>query len=108
MSLICERCGKEFEEEDAQDIFEGSTLKLYDYLTKTLCGECAIQAIEDKEDGIYLELCENCGARFDPFVDETEFQRQTGDDEVEIDMFGKYLCLSCSLEEYENFNPNED
>ena len=107
MSLICEHCGKEFDEDDAQEIFEGTTLKRYDYLIKTLCGECAVQAIDDKEDGVYLELCENCGARFDPFIDEMEFQRQTGDDGVEIDMFGKYLCLNCSLEEYENFDPDE-
>ena len=84
-----------------------STLKRYNYLIKTLCGECAVQAIDDKEDGVYLELCENCGTRFDPFIDEMEFQRQTGDDGVEIDMFGKYLCLNCSLEKYENFDPDE-
>lgn len=107
MSLICERCGKEFDEDDAREEFEDETGKSFDYLTKTLCGDCAIQAINDKEDGVYLELCENCGARFDPFIDEMEFQRQTGDDGVEIDMFGKYLCLHCSLEEYENFDPNE-
>ena len=107
MSLICERCGKEFDKEDAREEFEDETGKNFDYLTETLCGDCAIQAINNKEDGVYLELCENCGARFDPFVDEMEFQRQTGDDGVEIDMFGKYLCLNCSLEEYENFDPNE-
>lgn len=107
MSLVCERCGKRFDETDAREEFEGETGKCFDYLTKTLCDECAIQAIEDKEDGVYLELCENCGTRFDPFIDEMEFRSQTGDDGVEIDMFGKYLCLSCSLEEYENFDPED-
>lgn len=83
------------------------TLKRYDYLTKCLCAECAIKAIDDMDDGIYYEVCENCGSRFDPFADEFEFQQQTDDSGVEIDMFGKYQCLDCSLDEYRNRNDED-
>lgn len=102
MTKICDYCGKEFDVEEARDDFEMETLKNYDYLTKSLCAECAIEAINDMDNGVYYEVCENCGSRFDPFETELEFQRQTGDDGVEIDMFGKYLCLDCSLDEYRN------
>lgn len=102
MTKVCEYCGKEFDVEEACDDFQMETLKRYDYLTKCLCAECAIEAINDMDSGIYLEECENCGTRFDPFADELEFERQTGDSGVEIDMFGKYLCLDCSLDEYRN------
>lgn len=107
VTKICDYCGKEFDVEEARDDFEMETLKNYDYLTKCLCAECAIEAINDMDDGIYYEVCENCGSRFDPFADELEFQRQTGDNGVEIDMFGKYLCLDCSLDEYRNRNDED-
>ena len=109
MTKVCEYCGKEFDVGEACDEFEMETLKRYDYLTKCLCAECAIEAINDRDSGIYCEVCENCGSRFDPFVDELEFERQTGDSGVEIGMFGKSLCLDCSLDEYRNrFEDDED
>lgn len=100
MTKICDCCGKEFDVQDARDVFQMETLKNYDFLTKTLCAECAIEAIEDMDDGIYYEVCENCGSRFDSFADEIELRRQTGDSGAEIDMFGKYLCFNCALDEY--------
>lgn len=106
MTKICEYCGKEFDVEEAREDFEMETLKNYDYLTKCLCAECAIEAIDDMDGEIYYEVCENCGSRFDPFAAELELQRQTGDDGAEIDMFGN-LCLDCALDEYRNVN-NED
>ena len=84
--------------------------KNYDYLTKSLCAEWAISAIDDEDNGIYLELCEKCGTRFDPFVDEQELCNRTGDDGATIDMFDKYLCLNCSLDEYADkcYVPNDE
>ena len=102
MAEICENCGKGFDEERAREDFEMETLKNYDYLTKCLCAECAIEAINDMVDGIYYEVCESCGSKFDPFEDERKLQQQTGDDGATIDMFDKYLCLDCSLNEYRN------
>lgn len=107
MAKSCDYCGKEFDEQDAREVFEIETLKNNDYLTKSLCAECAIEAINNMNDGVYYEVCENCGSSFDPFADELELRRQTGDDGVEIDMFGKYLCLNCSLDEYRNKNDKD-
>ena len=56
MSLICERCGKEFDGYGAREEFEDETGKNFDYLIKTLCGKCAVQAINDKEDGVQYAL----------------------------------------------------
>ena len=108
MSNICENCGKEFDEEDAREEFEYETGKCFEYLTKTLCAECAIESIEAKEDGVYLEVCNNCGTRFDPFVAETDMQQKTGDIGAEIDMFGN-LCLDCFMDKYrELYDESED
>ncbi|MCM1538748.1 MAG: hypothetical protein NC254_10160 [bacterium] len=102
MTKKCDYCGKKFDIEDARDDFEIETLKNYDYLTKCLCAECAIEAINNMESGIYYEVCENCGSRFDPFVDEIELQEQTGDYGVQLNMFERFLCLACALDEYMN------
>lgn len=108
MSSICENCGKEFEEEDAREEFESETGKCFEYLTKCLCAECAIEAIDAEEDGVYLEVCDNCGKRFDPFLAEADMQRETGDLGAEINMFGN-LCLDCFMDEYQKFcDENKD
>ena len=106
MEKVCDICGAVFDEDEARDLFEMEVLRNYNYLTKCLCAKCAIEAINDKDGTLYYEICENCGTRFDPFEAELEFARLTGDDAVEMDMFGRYLCLDCSLDEYkkdENF-----
>lgn len=110
MEKTCDYCGKQFDEDYARDEFEMTCPKNYDYLTKSLCAECAISAIDDEDNGIYLELCEKCGTRFDPFVDEQELCNRTGDDGATIDMFDKYLCLNCSLDEYADkcYVPNDE
>lgn len=108
MVKICEYCGNEFDEQDARDEFEMETQKNYYYLTKCLCAECAIQAIDNMDDGVYYEVCENCGTQFDPFSDELELQRHTGDDGAELGMFDRYLCLDCALNEYMDFIVEED
>lgn len=107
MTKICDYCGKEFDEQDAREEFEATIPKNYDHLTKCLCADCAIEAIDDMDYGIYYEICENCGCRFDPVADEYELRRQTGNDGVEIDMFGD-LCLDCALDEYRNRSEEDD
>lgn len=55
----CEWCGKSYDKSDAESIFSMGTFCLsYANVRKNLCGECAIQAIEDEVDGIYYEICE--------------------------------------------------
>ena len=53
MPKICEYCGKEFDVEEAHEDFEAETLKNCNYLTKCLCAECAIEAINAMDNGVY-------------------------------------------------------
>lgn len=74
---ICVKCGKQFDQEDAEWIFEDSVNASfpvsYDCLEKCLCGECAI---EEFENGNYFERCECCGKKFNPQEDELDFENQ--------------------------------
>lgn len=72
---VCEWCGKEFDNDFDRDTFEIETTLCYDNLRKCLCGDCAIQAIEDEVDGVYYETCERCGKTFDLIEDMGEFDR---------------------------------
>lgn len=72
--VICENCKKQFDPEGAASIFviEESDLS-YSNLRKKLCGECAIDAIESDEDGVYFETCEKCGHEFDLISEQFRF-----------------------------------
>ena len=99
----CEWCGNEFDLEEAEDIFDAEIFTLsYDNFKKCLCGNCAVQAIEDKVDRVYFETCEKCGKKFDLFENETEFAEQFDwSNGIELrDCWGKMiLCAECALEE---------
>ena len=112
----CSRCGKEFDSYDARDFFESETFKLsYDNFNCCLCGDCAVEVIEDKEEGLYYESCEKCGKTFDLIRDESEYESHyssyNGTDL--IDCWGEYnqvLCAECALEldEESYYDENED
>lgn len=97
----CENCGVKFDPTDAADEFEMNTLLEYNNLKVCLCADCAIEAIENSEEGIYFETCEQCGKEFDLFEDEGEFSthfswanglilRDYWDDQI--------LCAECALD----------
>lgn len=99
---ICSRCNKKFDESFDRDTFEMETLKNYDNLKQTLCAECAIDAINSREDGIYHEICERCGKTFDPMIDEAQFLSDHSDDYgADFDMFDSILCVDCANDAYE-------
>jgi hypothetical protein len=100
MKKICERCGKKFDEHEAADFFGEETLKDYSLLTECLCGECAVEAMDNKE-SIYFEECADCHSQFDPFEVELELCSRTHDEGAELDMFDRPLCLDCALCEYD-------
>lgn len=98
---ICEWCGKEFEESEATDEFE-IECGLYSYanVQKCLCGACAIQAIEEQVDGVYFEVCEECGKTFDVIVDSSAFDQHfnyCNGTSLQDYWSEKILCSDCVL-----------
>lgn len=100
---VCEYCGQEFEEDEAELTFESECPKSYRQLTKTLCADCAIEAIENEENGVYYEICDNCGTQYDPFELESELMCASTDDDVTSDMFDECLCFNCFMDKYDEY-----
>lgn len=97
----CKWCGKRFDPDDAEDIFVRSVSGLaYSNFKVALCGDCAVQAIEDKADGIYFETCEECGKTFDLFEEESEFNDHFpwyNGTELRDHWDPKILCAECAI-----------
>lgn len=98
---ICERCGKEFDEENDCEEFEIETTLCYEKLAMTLCTECAIDAIDAMEDGIYFERCAECGKSYDLIAEDAEFELKYG--EKPETLFENFLCYDCAEDAYEKF-----
>lgn len=105
--MICERCTKKFDEEEAREEFESKMpSKSYDNFEKRLCGECAIDAINNIESGIYFEYCERCGKKYYPADDDSKFESMHSNEYgtyADIsDLTSELLCLDCAIDEYNN------
>lgn len=103
----CEWCGKEFDIDDAREIFddECGIMWSYDNFTKCLCGECAIEAIQQAEPGVYFDTCEECGKHFDYGEEYNEFMNYGGNDiDLPYCWMEKTLCASCAIEDIEREN----
>lgn len=107
----CEWCGKSFDSEEAANYFE-SEISIFDYrnVKKCLCGECAVQAINDSDDGVYFETCENCGCTFDVmthkgiYADHFSWYNGTN----LLDEWGSgILCAHCAIEAAESRDADE-
>ncbi len=96
----CEKCGKKFDEEEVYSEFPGSVDSpfplSYDMFDRDLCLECAI---EQYENGNYLDECESCGKRIYPPNEQEEFERLIAH-KVYEDRIGRYgiLCAECAAE----------
>lgn len=98
----CKWCGKSFDPAEAADVFEIETV-LFEYsnFNIDLCDECAIEAIEDEVDGIYFEICEECGRTFDWFEALGQFTSNSYHSELEDyrDFCeDRILCYDCASE----------
>lgn len=100
----CEWCGKEFDYSEASMTFEGSTWLLsYDNIRRCLCGDCALEAINDEHDGVYYEHCEKCGQSFDLITERQRFAMnfpEYNGTELRDHWNGRVLCSDCAIEEY--------
>lgn len=105
MMEICQRCGKEFDHDEEEDLFNMEyMLRSFDNFNETLCADCAGKVIDEHEEGVYFEYCDNCGKKYDPFVEESRFYDMLPEwdrENVDLDFFDKLLCADCAMEEYE-------
>ena len=113
---ICEKCGKQFDREEAEWQFENgvdsSFSVSYDQLGQCLCGDCAI---EEFENGNYYEICECCGKKFNPDSDLFSFEKQVSHKVLDADMYEFGVnCADCAAEklleslEDDDFEDDED
>ena len=97
----CEWCGNTFDKRDAEDIFETEIFGLsYGNIRKCLCGICSVAAINDEVDGIYFEMCEECGVKFDLMDAQDEFTSNfSWESGTELRDYwkDKILCSDCAL-----------
>lgn len=99
---ICQWCGKAFEpsEEDYEYEYDGR-FPYYNF-TVPLCAKCAMEAVDERADGVYQETCEKCGKKFDPFVDDGIFQNHMhwSNGTFLWDHWSDAIkCVDCTLEE---------
>lgn len=97
----CEWCDTVFDLDDAESIFTSETFCLsYANIKKCLCGNCAVQAIEDEVDGVYFETCEECGKEFDLITESNEFDSnfsEANGTSLRDYWDDKILCSDCAL-----------
>lgn len=97
----CEWCGNEFDIQEAEDEFISETFRLsYANIRKCLCGECSVDVINDEVDGVYFEVCEECGREFDLIEAQTEFNNNfswANGTELRDYWDDKILCSDCAL-----------
>lgn len=107
----CDRCGKIFDEDEAETEFVSEYFDLsYQNFRGTFCADCAIQILEDKEDGYYFETCEQCGCTFDLILEESKFDdRHSWFNGTSMRDFWKDLirCADCAMEKEEEETSGE-
>ena len=100
---ICEKCGTEFDLDEAEYEFSLESTLEYEKFKPCLCVDCAVSAIEDKEEDVYFETCEECGREFDLIEEEAKFEDdaryECNVDEASLRDWWKekYLCSDCAL-----------
>ena len=98
----CEWCGEKFDPTEAEEQFEDETYMLtYSNLRVTLCGKCAVEAINDKADGVYFETCEKCGKTFDLIEEQSEYDSRFSDcngTDLSDHWDNGILCADCAIE----------
>ena len=103
----CEQCGKRFNVNKAREIFEDECGRLwsYDNFTECLCGDCAVEAIQEEVEGVYFETCVKCGKRFDYGEECAEFYNyDNGDIGLAACWDEGPLCASCAIDNIEEEN----
>ena len=99
----CERCGAKFDPEEAKEQFEMEAFLLeYDDIEPCLCGECAIEALQIEDNGVFYFTCERCGTRFDLFEETSKLSsmfHNTEDVNLTNYWSSGIICADCAGEE---------
>lgn len=99
----CEWCDIEFDPEEADYEFSERYHYLnYNNFKPCLCGNCAIQAIDDEVRGVYYETCESCKDEFDLFEHEKMIDKYYSEDSLDLtemwdSLDGSVLCADCAI-----------
>lgn len=84
---------------------------LYEKMPITLCPNCANEAFDDGEDGLFFETCGKCGKQFDYFEDRGHFNTYNTDSGISLSdcWVSDILCSECALDIVDNlFHHEED
>lgn len=90
----CQRCGKRYDPSEETDTFMMECGLDYNGVTEDICAECASQALDDNEDGIYIETCSKCGCKYDPVIAESIFRDRFPNSSNSVWTF--IMCADCS------------
>lgn len=107
---VCDHCRKKFDKYKAEEYFSTECLLSYDNFKKSLCGECAVRAIEDGENDVYYEHCEKCGKEFDLAENESRFDDHFpyyNGTRLRDYWDNKILCAECALDLLDNMETIE-
>lgn len=97
----CEWGKNQYDRDDAESWFSIETGLSYSGIRKNLCGDCAVQAIEDEVAGIYFEVCEECGKEFDFIEERYEFEcnfSEANGSSLADYWDDKIVCCECAIE----------
>ena len=101
---ICENCGTEYDEIEANDEFNNiyrmdNDNIIQDMFGQDLCFECASFEIESQGN---FEKCDNCGKRFDVDEAERDFECEYGTSLNRFGHFNERLCFECAKSAWED------
>ena len=90
----CERCGVLFDSSEETDKFMMECALDYNSVTECICAECASNALNENEEGVYLEICSKCGCKYDPVEAECTFTDRFPDTANSI--WSLVMCADCA------------
>ena len=97
---ICARCGAEYDLVFAVTEFEEEFPQFWHMnFREPVCGKCAIEIINEREENWYFETCSDCGKYFDYIQENELFNDRTDDDLNSLDN-DCVFCASCGYKRW--------
>lgn len=99
---ICERCGKHFDLDFDELEFDANSDTfplIYSNVHPCLCADCALEALENKEEDVFFLSCDRCGKVFDYILDSGKFLSLSGAMTLDGAWHGETLCCDCAWDD---------